>query len=237
MAEQLAGQVAVVTGATSGIGLATVQAMLGAGMKVVASGRSAGDMELDNAELRKVAADITDPATAQRLLDTALSEFGRCDVLFNNAGMIEVGPIDDIDLDRVTGMVRLNVEAAFRAAYVFVRHFKAQNRGHLISTSSILGVKTRPTAGAYAATKYAIEALSEGLRLELADTPVKVSAVQPGLVLTHLHDHMPVHPVEGQGIPDPLSPQNIADAVMFQLSQPERVHVPRVMVLPKSSPL
>ena len=79
-------------------------------------------------------------------------------------------------------MVRVNVEAAFRMAYVAVKHFKATGSGYLLNTSSVLGTKVRPTAGAYAGTKFAIEALTEALRIELSRTSIGVAVVEPGLV-------------------------------------------------------
>lgn len=79
----------------------------------------------------------------------------------NNAGTLEIGPIDTIDIDKVCTMVRVNVEAAYRVAYTFVRHFARQGHGHLLNMSSVPGTKLRPTAGAYAGTEHAVEALSE----------------------------------------------------------------------------
>jgi NADP-dependent 3-hydroxy acid dehydrogenase YdfG len=129
-------------------------------------------------------------------------------------------------------MVRVNVESAFRMAYVAMTHFKKAGRGHLINTSSILGTKVRPTAGAYAGTKYAIEALTEALRMEFAGTGVKVSCIEPGLVLTELHDHWKVHPRESMNIKNPLRPEDVARAIRFLLEQPAHVRIPRLMIMP-----
>ena len=122
------------------------------------------------------------------LITRAYQAFGQCDVVVNNAGIIEVGTIENIDIDRVCEMMRVNVEAAVRVAYTAVRRFKSQHSGCLINISSVLGTKVRATAGAYAASKHAIEALSGALRLELARTHVRVVCIDPGLVRTHLHD-------------------------------------------------
>ena len=117
-----------------------------------------------------LAADITGATVPEGLLATALARYGRCDVVVNNAGAIEVGPIESIDIDKVCSMVRVNVEAAYRVAYTFIRHFVEQGFGHVINASSVMGTKVRPTAGVYSGTKFAIEALSEALRMEVAGT-------------------------------------------------------------------
>jgi NADP-dependent 3-hydroxy acid dehydrogenase YdfG len=152
----LKGQVIVITGASSGIGAAAAKNLGEAGMKLVLTARREDRLAaLADAcgGATIVAGDILDPTLPQRLLDTALKTYGRCDVLFNNAGLLETGPVDTIDIERVCHMVRVNVEAAFRAAYVFLRHFKSVNAGHLLNTSSVAGMKVRATIGPYAATK------------------------------------------------------------------------------------
>tara|TARA_B100000470_G_C19757828_1_gene376875 strand:- start:772 stop:1224 length:453 start_codon:yes stop_codon:yes gene_type:complete len=143
------------------------------------------------------------------------------------------GAAHEIDIEHVVSMVRVNIEAAFRVAHVFVRYFHKQNSGHIVNTSSVLGTKVRPNAGAYSATKYAVEALSETMRMELAETNVKVSCVEPGLVMTDLHDHFDVHPKDASGLDEPLVPGDIARIVLEVVTQPEHVLIPKVMVLPK----
>ena len=230
----LDGQVAVVTGATRGIGLAVARELHSLGVKLVLTARSEVQLLRLQDELGAsfIAADITEPDLPGRLLELALSTHGRCDIVLNNAGVIEVGGIDAIDIDKVCGMVRVNVESTFRVAYTFVRHFLAQHGGHLINISSVLGTKVRPAAGAYAGTKFAIEALSEALRMELAGTAVAVTCIEPGLVMTGLHRDWKVHPSEGMNIQRPLQPEDVARCVSFALTQPSHVRIPKLMVLP-----
>jgi NADP-dependent 3-hydroxy acid dehydrogenase YdfG len=130
----LSGKVAVITGASSGIGLAAARELHSHGMQLVLTARSADRLAQIQGELQAatLSRDITDPALPEKLLETALSTFGRCDVILNNAGMIESGPIEAINIDKVCEMVRVNVEAAYRVAYTFIRHFKTQGHGHLI---------------------------------------------------------------------------------------------------------
>jgi NADP-dependent 3-hydroxy acid dehydrogenase YdfG len=233
-APQLTGKIAVITGATSGIGLAVAKELRHLGMRLVLTGRTEQRLQSLCAELEAVgfAADVTDAAVPARLLELSLKTFGRCDVVFNNAGIIEVGPIASISIDKVCEMVRVNVEAAFRVAYTFMKHFVARGEGHLINTSSVLGTKIRPTAGAYAGTKYAIEALSEALRVEVAGTGIAVTCIEPGLVVTGLHRDWPVHPSETLKMRHPLTPEDVARSVVFVLTQPAHVCIPRLMILP-----
>lgn len=233
-------RVALVTGASSGIGEAVSRNLAAAGMRLVLTARRQDRLETLAAELPSavwLAADIVEPDMPQRLLDEARESYGRCDVVINNAGLLEVGAIEEIDLERVSRMVRVNVEAAYRVAYTALRYFKRENRGHLLNVSSVVGQKVRASAGAYAGTKFAIEALTEALRLELAGTPVKVSCVEPGLVRTELHDHLETHPAEAFNVRHILTPNDIARVIRFMLEQPESVHLARVLAVPKDSPL
>jgi len=236
----LDGQVAVVTGASSGIGRGVAHELDTVGMRLVVTGRRADRLEALAGELDSVVVvvgDVTDQDMPRRLIEAALGSFGRCDVVFNNAGIMDVGPIESVDVDRLCHNVRVNFEAAVRMAYAALRHFKAQGSGYLINTSSILGTKVRPTAGVYAGTKFAIEALTEALRMEVAGTGIRVGCIEPGLVTTELQDRFEVHPRDMLGIERPLEPADIARVVRFMLEQPPHVVIPRVMVLPSEQPM
>jgi len=237
---ELEGKVGIVTGASSGIGAAVARELDRAGMKLLVTARREHRLQRLAGELKEAvwgAGDMADESLPQHILDTTLAQFDRCDVLINNAGLITTGTIEEIDLKRLSQMVRVNVEAAYRMAYIALRQFKLQGQGHLVNISSILGVKTRPTAGAYSGTKYAMEAFTQALRLELAGTGVGVSSIGPGLVMTELHNHMPVHPSESFNIRKPLQPEDIARSVRYVLEQPEHVRIASMMVLPEDSPL
>lgn len=192
----LSGKVAVITGAGGGIGLAVARALHSHDVSLVLTARREERIRSIRSELQAATliGDMTDPEVPRRLLDLALSTYGRCDMILNNAGTIEVGSIKSLNIDRMCEMVRVNVEAAYRVAYTFVRHFLKRGQGHLINMSSVLGTKVRPTAGAYAGTKHAIEALSEALRMEVAGSSVGITCIEPGLVMTDLHRDWPIHP-------------------------------------------
>ena len=237
---ELKDKVAIITGASSGIGRAVARNLNEAGVKFILTGRREdrlAELKGELAHAAVLAGDISQAGMPQNLLKNALDVFGRCDIDFNNAGIIETGSIDEINIEDVCYMVRVNVEAAFRMAYVAVKHFKSTGSGYLINTSSVLGTKVRPTAGAYAGTKFAIEALTEALRLELAKTNIGVSCVEPGLVQTDLHREWPVPPAQSLNIPRPLQPEDIARVVRFILEQPDHVRLPRILAVPSDQEL
>lgn len=228
-------QVAVITGASSGIGQGLAEELDEAGMRLVVTARRADRLDALAGQLNDCAVvpgDITDPSMPQRLIDTAVQRFGRCDVVFNSAGVMHAGRIEDVDVELMLRMVDVNVAAATRVAYVALKYFKRVGSGHLVNVSSILGTKVRATAGVYAATKHAIEALSEALRMEVAKTNIKVSVIEPGVTTTELQDHFPVHPRETLGITQPLAVADVTRCIRFILEQPSHVRIPVMMILP-----
>lgn len=228
-------QVAVITGASSGIGLGVAEELSRLGMKLVLTARRRDRLyelagRLGNCTV--VVGDIACEKMPQRILDTAISEFGRCDVVINGAGTMYAGSIEEVSIDTLCSMIRVNFEAVTRLAYVSLKHFQSTGTGHLINISSILGTKVRPNTGAYAGSKYAVEALSEALRMEVAKTDIKVSVIEPGVVSTELQNHFEVHPCKLLGISNPLLPSDVARCVRFILEQPSHVRIPVMMVLP-----
>jgi NADP-dependent 3-hydroxy acid dehydrogenase YdfG len=233
---ELRGKVAVITGASSGIGEGTANELARAGMKLVLTARRKEMLDKLAAQLDTetvvVAGDIADEALPQKLIDTAVEKLGSCDVVLNNAGIMIVGSAEDIDLEAVTRMVRVNVEAVYRLGILAMRHMVKQGGGYLINTSSILGTKVRQTTGAYAGTKFAVEALTEDLRMQAYGTGVRVCALEPGLVETHLQDHFEVHPRDMLNIKNMVKPADIARTIRFMLEQPDHVAIPRILVMP-----
>lgn len=231
----LSGKVAIVTGASSGIGGGVAEELHSAGMKILLTARRADRLHELAARLKNsavVPGDIADPELPQRLIDSAVAEFGGCDVVFSGAGVMHAGTIENVDVEEMCRMVRVNCEAATRMAYIALKYFQSAGSGHLVNVSSILGTKVRPTTGVYAGTKYAIEALSEALRMEVAKSDVKVSLIEPGVVDTELQNHFPNHPRDVLGISQPLSPADVARCVRFILEQPAHVRIPVMMILP-----
>lgn len=239
--QPLSNQVAIITGASSGIGAGVAEELSRVGMKLILTGRRVERLENLARHLGGDCAilpgDLTSASLPMQLVNMSLERFGRCDVVFNGAGVMHGAAIEDVNIDRMCDMVRINVEAATRMAYTAVKHFKRVGQGTLINVSSILGTKVRPNAGVYASTKFAIEALSEALRMELAKTNIRVSVIEPGLVATELQDHFEVHPRDALGITKPLVPADVARCVRFILEQPPHVRIPVLMILPGEQPM
>jgi NADP-dependent 3-hydroxy acid dehydrogenase YdfG len=165
-----------------------------------------------------VAGNLSDESIPETLLEAALDRFGRCDVCFNNGALYEGGLIETIEIERLCNMVRVNVEGTFRVSYVFLKHFVSEERGHLVNVSGGVGNNLRPTA--YSATQRVIEVLSDALAMELAETEVRVSCIQPGLVKTGLHTRWQITPEKLKGSAEPLEPEDFARMVLFILEHP-----------------
>jgi NADP-dependent 3-hydroxy acid dehydrogenase YdfG len=236
----LKGKVAIITGASGGIGSAVAKELHRAGSSVILTGtdrEKLNALAADLAGMAVVAADITDPSVPQTLIETALKIFGRLDIVHNNAGVMRVGPIDTVDVEGLCQMIRINFEALVRLSYAALRHFKGVNSGFLINTSSIAGYKTGPTFGVYDGTKFAVEAFTDALRLELAGTGIRVSAIAPGTVDTGLYAQWDPKTKEYMYSGGALAPDDIARAVRFVLEQPSHVLIPRMLIVPAAQPV
>ena len=227
-------KIMVITGASSGIGMATARRLDRAGVKFVLNARSTDKLEALASELGSavcVSGDMIDPDTPQKILDMAFSTFGRVDILFNNAGVMHIGAIDEVDIETLCQMIRLNFESVVRMSYLVLRHMKKQGSGFLINSSSLAGLKAFAEIGAYNGTKFAVEAFTDALRMELAGTGVKVTAIEPGRTKTELFNHWPEEkkfkPEHGL-----IEADDIARCIEFILVQPKEVLVPRLLVVP-----
>jgi NADP-dependent 3-hydroxy acid dehydrogenase YdfG len=216
------GRVAVITGATGGVGAAVARSLSKAGYSLVLTAPSMEKLSALASQLRGpctvIEGNLGDESLPENLLYAALDRFGRCDVCFNNGALFEGGIIETVDIERLSAMVRVNVEGSFRVAYAFLKHFVSEGSGHLVNVSSVVGSSSRPTA--YAATQRAIEVLSDALAAELGDSEILVTSIQPGLVKTGLHQRWEIAPEGGSGAGYALEPEDFARMVLFIVEQP-----------------
>lgn len=235
-------KVAIITGASSGIGAAIAANLDAVGMKLVLTARSQQKLtdlasKLQNAVI--LPGEITDPTLPKQLLEKAIAEFGQLDAVINNAGVMHMMSIEDADVEALCTMIRVNFEAVVRISYAVLPYLKQQGSGFIVNISSISGLKTAPMTGVYEGTKHALEAFTDSLRMELAGSGVGVATVEPGAVATNLYQSWRERGQQGfdELVPNPLQSEDVARCVRFILEQPNGVIVPRLLVVPGTSPV
>lgn len=181
-------RVAIVTGASSGIGAATVRKLASLGLVVYAVARRVDrmkDLEADgNGSVVTVPVDLTDDASMVALVDRVMAECGRIDVLVNNAGYGSFGAIEEVPLEEARRQFEVNLFGLSRMIQLVLPHMRAAHRGYIVNVSSMGGVIWEPLGGWYHATKFAVEGLSNSLRAEVAEFGIQVVVIQPGAIAT-----------------------------------------------------
>ena len=242
-------KVAVVTGASSGIGEATAEALAAEGATVVVAARREDRLtdltkriEDNGGRVLAAACDVTDEAQAHGLIRRAEEEFGRVDILVNNAGVMLLSAVGKGLSDEWRRMFDVNVLGLLYATDAAIETMKRQGGGHLVNVSSVAGRKvTRDSSGVYAGTKHAVGAISEGLRQELLADNVRVTIVEPGAVATELTDHITDEDAR-EGLSgllnlEILQSEDIANAIVYAVTQPERVSVNEILIRPTQQPV
>ena len=231
----LTGKIAVITGASSGIGAAIARDLSLAGVRLVLTARRRERLEALAAELPGeaaiLAADIAAPETAARLLAFATSRFGGVDILVNNAGILRVGSLGEYALEGLEEMVATNFTAAVRCCYLFARAMRTGGGGAIVNISSIGAHLTAAGSGVYGGLKRALESFTDSLRIELAGSGVRVGLVAPGTTATEIFSDMKAQGKAGwDEYITPLQSEDVARAVRFLLEQPARANAARVHV-------
>ncbi len=223
----------LITGASSGIGAATARAAVEAGWRVVLAARSEDKLEslateLGGAETAvAIRCDVTSWQDQQTAAATALERFGRLDASLANAGFGARRGFLEESVEHWKAMIDTNVYGCALSIRAALRHFREQDRGHMLLTSSVAGRRALP-GSLYAATKWAVTAMGEGLRAEVADSPIRVTLIEPGTVDTGFFENRPSGALE---------PGDVARAVVYALSQPPHVDVNEVLLRPVSQPI
>jgi NAD(P)-dependent dehydrogenase (short-subunit alcohol dehydrogenase family) len=245
--EYFTGKTAIVTGASSGIGKATAKAFLKSGANVVAFARNSQHLESlkkechleipglnkDKGETAKgamiaLSGDVTKDADRQKLLDTALTNFGGIDILVNAAGIIANGTIENTTEAQWDEMFDINLKSVFRMMQLAMPHL-IKSRGNIVNVSSVTGVRAFPNVLAYCASKAGVDQLTHCAALEVASKGVRVNAINPGVVVTNLHKASGMNDAQYESFLEhsksthPLgragSPEEVAELVLFLASE------------------
>jgi NADP-dependent 3-hydroxy acid dehydrogenase YdfG len=237
------GKVVAITGASSGIGEATARLLAERGASVVLGARRTERLDEIASEIRGRGgaaatrrADVAIREDLERLVGTAVDEFGQLDVLVSNAGISKVGPISDLDVDGWSAMIDVNLRGVLHGLAAALPVFRRQGRGHFVTTVSTAGLKIVPTMAVYAATKNAVRTLMDGLRQESTDGVVRTTAISPGFVDTHLDSSIDDVAVREQirrtmndfGLP----PSAVARAIAFAVEQPDDTEIGDITIRP-----
>jgi ribitol 2-dehydrogenase len=239
MSQELAGKVAAVTGAASGIGLECARTFLRAGASVVFIDRAADKLREICAELGPDAIplpiNLTDPASAAGMMPGILQAAGQLDIFHANAGAYVGGEVIDGDPDAWDRMLNLNINAAFRSVQAVLPHMAGRKTGDIIMTSSIAGVVPVVWEPIYTASKHAVQAFVHTVRRQVAKHGIRVGAVLPGPVVTALISDWPKAKLDDALANGSLmEPKEVADSVLFMLTRPRNVTIRDLVILPNS---
>lgn len=227
----LTDKVALVTGAGSGIGEAIATLLHEEGAKVVLAGRNKDKLQnvanqLAQDSVKVVPTDVTKKEEVDELIKIAQQTFGGLDIVINSAGQMLSSKITDYQVDEWDSMIDVNIKGALYTAQAALPTMLEQSSGHLINIASISGFEVTKSSTIYSATKVAVHTITQGLEKELAKTGVKVTSISPGMVDTAIT--AAYNPTDRKK----LEPQDIAEAVLYALTQPKHVNVNEITVRP-----
>ena len=254
MGDRLDGTVAVVTGASSGIGEATARALAGLGATVVVAARRkdrldtlVAEIDAEGGTALAVECDVTDQAQAVALVEATVERFGRLDTFINNAGVMLLGPIVDAPVEEWDRMVALNVQGLLYCAHAALPHLLAaaeddpRHVADLVNISSVAGRVARLGSGVYNLTKHGVGAFSESLRQEVTKRHVRVSLVEPGATSTelgtHVREEVRASMMQRFAGVERMESEDIADAIAYIVTRPRRVAINEVLIRPTEQEL
>lgn len=236
-------KVILITGASSGIGAGIARELARAGATLVLGARRTERLEALADEIRGEAGrvltrrlDVTDRADMAAFAEAARQEFGRVDVIVNNAGIMPLSPMASMKVEEWDRMVDVNIKGVLHGIAAVLPEMTARGSGHIINIASIGALRVVPTAAVYCATKYAVRAISDGLRQERDD--IRVTCIHPGVVESELADTIS-DPVTAEAMKAyrtiALQPDAIGRAVRFAIEQPADVDINEIVVRPTRS--
>lgn len=243
MENNIKNKVIVITGASSGMGEAAAKHLAELGATVVLGARRAEKIEQLAKQINEtggkalaVKADVIHLEQVKNLVDTAVKQFSKVDVILNNAGIMPLSPMDRINVEEWNSMIDVNIKGVLNGIAAVLPYMKEQKFGQIINTASVAGHKVFNGSAVYSATKYAVRALTEGLRMEVKPYNIRTTIVCPGAVKTELLEHISEADIQ-QANKDyvgevGISPDSFARVVAFAISQPEDVDINEVIFRP-----
>ena len=247
MAERLDGTVALVTGASSGIGEATAVALAAQGAQVAIAARRRDRLDalaerIGTDAVLVLETDVTDETQARVMVEQTVARFGRIDTLVNNAGVMLLGPIVDAPVEEWRRMVELNVLGLMYATHAALPHLLAaaesdpRRVADVVNVSSVAGRIARSNSGVYNSTKFGVVAFSESLRQEVTRRHVRVSVIEPGAVMTELATHNRPEIIEGMmatfGPMEMLRSEDLAESIGVTVTRPRRMAINELLIRP-----
>jgi len=244
MTDKLAGKVAIVTGASSGIGEATAIALAAEGATVAIVARRSDRLDdlakriiESGGQVFAITADVSDEAQVNDLVQQTQAKFGKVDILVNNAGVMLLGMIDGANTEDWRRMINLNVLGLMYVTHKVLPLMKAQGEGHIVNISSVAGRVANAGSGVYNASKWAVGAFSESLRKEVYQNNIRVTIIEPGLVATELPQHVTDPKAKETtakfyGSVKTLESEDIAAAIAYAVTQPPHVNVNEILIRP-----
>jgi len=236
---KLEGKVALVTGASSGIGRAIALALGERGAKLALVGRSAerlqavDDKSGDGALV--LPTDLTEPGAVKNVVDATIERFGRIDILLPNAGLYIPGDVAEGDPDTWDELISINVNSVFRLARAALPGMISQGGGQIVVTSSVAGHQAIHWEPIYSASKHAIQAFVHGLRRQTMKHNIRVGSVAPGVVLNELWGYTDPAAIDAKvAAREGLRSEDVADAVLFMLTRPANVTIRDLVILPQT---
>lgn len=248
MSKNIEEKIVVITGASSGLGEATARHLSARGATVVLGARRSERIESLARELKDqggqalaITTDVTDREQVKHLVDSAVQTYGRVDVLLNNAGLMPLSPLERLKFDDWNQMIDVNVKGVLYGIAAALPHMKQQKAGHIINVSSVYGHKVGPGAAVYCGTKYAVRAISEGLRQEVKSYNMRTTIISPGAVATELLEGITepdIAKTTKERVGDIAIPaDSFARMVAFAIEQPQDVDVNEILFRPTQQPL
>ncbi len=237
-------QVAIVTGASSGIGYATAIAIAKAGGKVAIGARRVDKLEQLKKDIEKiggecivVSCDVTKRSDCENLVNSAVKKWNRVDILVNNAGLMPLSFVKNLKIDEWEQMIDVNIKGVMYCTAAAIPHMLAQKSGHIVIISSIAGRVVFPAGSVYCATKFAVRAFSEGLRQELSvRNNIRVTTIEPGIVDTELTNTITDKSLEAfvthSKTIQSLKAEDIANSIIFALQSPSHMNVNEITIRP-----